>query len=370
MKKLLAMVMAMTMLCASMGVLAADGEETVIDPNVVWTFGAELTDINGAMPFYSSGNTAYATMSGADAEASGITPVSGERVMFIKSDDDSVTGAQIFNCFPTYMPELEAGTHYRLSFYHYNTGGISTPVLLVSGGGTTIDPRGGSFAAYPAGATNAWNYYELDFVTAKSMEEGTKLNMSVRSQNGANIAYDDFKLEKVNGADIRFVSGTIAKGTVATVLSQSATKDYQTGQADYIAKTADEKDVLVYPSSVLANDATAATGTINVVSSYIPKTKDETTTLCIAVYEENGDLPQLKDVIIENQTYTYTEVKSEDETVNHYYLGEDRMKTVPVDMSQYEGCYIKAFMWSSVSGLVPISGTETLPAAVAETPTE
>ena len=112
---------------------------------------------------------------------------------------------------------------------------------------------------------------------------------------------------------------------------------------------------------MLGEDATAFTGTVKAVASYIPKTMGETTALCVAIYNKDGVLQNLE---INNAAHTYKEAKKtvdEEEVIDYYYSGNERFKTISIDTAKYpEGSYAKAFIWSSAQGMLPMSDVVTL----------
>lgn len=364
MKKLLSMALAMMLLFASVGVFA-EGEATEepaapVNPNLVWKYGAEENEYAGGLAWYPSGSAStLATMSAATAEQAGITPYEGDRCVMIADIDPDVKGAAIYACFAARMPELEAGTHYRLYFSYYNVGGLATPSITISAGGTTLNPRGQSFAVYPQGAGGAWNTYMVDFVTKTDLAADAKANIEVRSVDKTTVYYDDFRLEKVDTAYVRFMS-SVATSNVDTVRTGSISS-YNKAVENYTAASADGKTAKVYGVAVLGNDATAFTGTVKAVASYIPKTMGETTALCVAIYNKDNVLQNL---IIDNNPHNYKEAKitvEEEEVVDYYYSGSERFKTVSIDTTQYPaGSYAKAFMWSSAQGMLPMSDVVTL----------
>lgn len=355
MKKLLGILLTTVMVCTSMGVLGAGTEDKTVpvSSNVVWTYGAEEKE---GLLWYPQGNGTNGYIKSVPASENIPVCPGSEGTHYLEiSDNADVKGAQIFDAHDKF-PIIEANTHYRLSFWFYTNSGAPTPAMVFSYTGAKMDPYGANKNVFPLGKQNGWKLYEIDFVTASNLESGKKIKITLRSNDSLLYLYDDFKLEKVSGADIRFVK-EMSVTDIATIRSNSTLKTRTTAAADYTADY-EGKNASVYPMCIVGDDASVFTDVKKVVSTYIPKTVGESTTLCVAIYEKSG---KLKDIIIKPKTYEFQKSMT-NETIDYYYLADDRFTIVDIDASLYPNCYMKAFMWSSIADMSAISEAATLPA--------
>ncbi len=357
MKKLLAMVMAMTMLCASMGVLATGEVTETTNPNLVFYTGFEVSDFTET--------NGITTNKGREASITTDEHYLGEKCAKVALATTAGDYRMILNLRP-----VESGETYKLSFWYKFVGQYEefAPTLYV---GTTID-NGSSYewklasikdnggTVVPKSTAGQWNYYEIYVpVPVCAADVEPKLTVLFRTaQSGQDTDvqyYDELRLEKVDGVSLSFADAN------ATVMSDLTSDKFGQSSGDVFAAgtemTVGNTERIVYPFVVKKAASNTATGSVRVFSHYVPQDTTETTTLIAGVYKDVNGTPQLQNVFVKPCVYN--------ETI------ETGIDYLDVDMTSYEGCYIKAFMWSSVSGLIPVSGTATLPAApVAETPAE
>lgn len=384
MKKLLAMVMAMTMLCASMGVLATDETEdiSVVESNVVFNVDFDPNKEGEEVVASKEGVT---TFEGAivDKATVGIAVADGQPGPTGDKCAQIANGKRIlFDWRAAANSKLEYGNSYKLGFWFYSDMDMTTTTqtspnawVLPKLEGVGINASGQYYTTpIRASMKPTWNYYEIYFTTAESGEEGTKPSMYLvfkgngGTDNTSLNYYDDITITKADGAFISFAKTT----------------DYGTSQfnSNFFSKNTPRKDITlaggtagiktwVYPRVVRSLPVTSFTGATRVMAQYSPKTLNEKTTLIAVVYEKQGDKSVVKNIYMQNHEYVADEVMStEDETVLDHYLLQPTTTYLDIPEADYAANrYIKAFMWSSVAGLIPVSGTATLPAApVVETP--
>lgn len=367
MKKLLATLLAMTMLGASMAVLAEGEAETVVDPNLVYAYGWEDDETLG---FYANGNavagsftTVGATTLGEGESAVTVTPHGGEKMLKLAGLDN---GSQN-NMFPA-RATMEWGTKYKVSFWYYDTAGTSPKFFVSCGGGDFRN--NGNWWALNHPTANTWTYYEIFFVTADSGEAANPaISLYLRTATGDTEFYDDLRIEKAEGANISYSTTAPGVTSLATVRADGSRLAYFVPQKEY---TIGGEKPQIPAIGVKTTPAEVATGTINVVSQYTPSTLTEKTSLITVVYTKKDNKMMIADVLIKPCDYTATAVYDKAEPpVFQYYQLETGINSQTVDMTKYEeGSFLKSFMWSSAAGLLPVSGTETLPAAAPAVPVE
>ncbi len=382
MKKLLSMALAMVLLCASMasmGVLALE------DNNLI--FHADFEGENGKVATWESeglsGVGSASIVYPGNGEGQENIPASpgGGYVAKIENSDSTTADKQTDNRVDWYKQTgLEFNTLYKVSFWYYSTyntlSGYTTPRLsfIVSdtsaAGDTTsvkLDSLGGAFHTVPNGEPQTWNYYEVYLMThdARYDENGTLINgikFDFRFEHNQLVDdkqyYDDIKITK---ADDAFVSFTNA----APTLSNPNNASWGSRSAAQKSYTVGNKSAWIYPYAAKFNPLSVCNGTVKVLSRYIPRSLDETTMLIAGVYKDDEKgVPKLQEIVTKTCEYKATPVTdAESGEVTHYVMAPG-YDTLDIDTTPYgEGCYIECFMWSSFSGMTPLSDVVTLPAA-------
>ncbi len=387
MKKLLAMVMAMTMLCASMGVLAEE-EETVEPIMLPASYGFEDEETNifsfsdvGYMRIVESdgGSTEEEATETAGEEAvdeTVVLPHSGNKMLKMwrtgLSDKECSLNAKLI--------QLEKNSRYKISFWHRSEVGKAPYIIIKAGNEMYIKNVNRNILS--AGTKQAWNYYEVLFTTT----ENTALSFNFVARGGQDSTtkenfeivdyYDDFRLEKLKDANVSIFAAKPAylnHTNIDTYDAKSRTSYFNPATTFSIEGAAD--NIHVYPTYLRGTPVTEFKGSVTVTSHYYPRKLGEKTILTVGIYKDENGTPILKG--IESAEYTYNK-KAEDiaegKVVSDTYPAHQRLdlnvNNLTISADDYEaGCYLRVFMWSSVSGLIPISGTTTLPAApVVETP--
>lgn len=357
MKKILGILLTAVMLLTSMSVLAAN-EAT--DPNLVYAYGWEDNETLG---FYSSGGAAAGniltvgeTTLGEGEAAVTVKPHSGEKMQQFSG----LANNNQHNMFPA-RATMEWGTKYKVSFWYYDTAGTSPRFFVTCGGAEFCNA--GNWWALNHPTAHTWTYYEVYFVTADS---GTGANPAIslylRTSASEYEFYDDLRIEKAEGANISYSTSAAGVTALATVRADGGRLQYFDPQVGY---TIGGVQPQIPAIGVKTTPAETATGIINVVSQYTPVALNEKTSLITAVYKNEGNDAVLKDVLIKPCDYTATPIyDTEDPTKISYYRLETGINSQSVNMSAYgEGCYLRSFMWSSISGMVSLSNAPTLSAA-------
>ncbi len=360
MKKLLSMVMAMVLLCASMGVLATEGET---DPNLVFYTGFEgETNSFTVIEKYTIDETVKITSSSSGAaRIVSITDEADKEMFGNQCAEVSMNRSSGDDRMEFINTPLEAGKVYKFSFWFKYTGNSEafSPKILgqVKSGSTVAGWFGvwntsNSDIVIPKTAKDTWSYYEIYIPVQMGLNTPT-LNIQFRTPFTANNAdkfyYDEIRVEKVDGASLRFAEGS--KFAMSNLASY-ATLDNANGLERATAATVSldgENTATFYPFAVKSVAPNAATGSVPVFSHYIPQNTAETATLIAGVYKDVKGTPQLQNVFVKPCVYN--------EAI------EAGIDYLDVDMSSYEGCYIKAFMLDGANMLKPMVDSEVLPAA-------
>lgn len=367
MKKLLSMALAMVLLCASMasmGVMASD--------MVIMSYGFEAAEdelLKG--PLFDNIKEGIATVLDSTVNTSEpVKPVSGTKYVRL----ENVAKNNKITTYPSRMPQLEAKTQYKLSFYWHGGGNFEYPAVKLSGP-VSMNNYIRTNYVFPKTAKDGWTKIEVYFVTDDTIAENHKLSIQLyTTENESKYEYyDEFKLEKVDGASIRFISGTpslTVDNTLTTTVQANAIRfGYYQPKNTYSIGT--EKPY-IWPVASSGIEAKSCTGNedISIVSHYIPKAVGEKTALIAAIYKDINGVPSLQSVKV-NDTCEYpvtpiAETTAMPEPHNRMDLGFD---TLIVNAEELDaGCYIECFMWSSISGMKSLSNVATLPAATAVTP--
>jgi len=378
MKKLLSMALAMVLLfatMASMGVMASD--------TVIMSYGFEAAE-NEALMEQNKGWTSLFTgleagkatildSSTTNIETEPVKPVSGTGYLKLENTEAFNNKDQKYiTAFPKAMPALEAKTQYKFSFYWHGGGTLQYPAIKLSGPVVMNGYKRDNFI-FVNSIKDAWVKFEVYFVTDDTLAEEQKLGISLYTHSGTDY-YDELKLEKVEGASIRFISGTpsLTKDNTLTNTVQANTTRYGNFKPKNTYSIGTEKPY-IWPVASSGIEAKSCTGNedINIVSHYIPKAVGEKTALIAAIYKDINGVPSLQSVKV-NDTCEYpvtpiAETTAMPEPHNRMDLGFD---TLIVNAEELDaGCYIECFMWSSISGMKSLSNVATLPAApVAATP--
>lgn len=356
MKKLLSMALAMVLLCASMasmGVLASD--------TVIMSYGFEAEEDEALKgPLFDNIKEGLATVLDSTVDTSEpVKPVSGTKYIRLENvaDNDKIT------TYSSRMPKLEAKTQYKLSFYWHGGGTFEYPAVKLSGPISMNNYKRFNYV-FPKTGTDAWMKIEVYFVTDDTIAEEQKLTIQLytTTKESKYEYYDDFKLEKVDGASIRFISGTpslTTDGTLTRTVQANATRfGYYQPKNTY---SIGAENPYIWPVASSGVEAKTCTGDINIVSHYVPKTVGEKTILIAAIYKDINGVPSLLGMKINNTCEYPTTAIAETTAMaahNRMDLGFD---TLTINASELEaGCYIECFMWSSTAGLIPVSGTATL----------
>lgn len=383
MKKLLAMVMAMTMLCASMGVLATETATTSDTEVLSFDFeGVESLADEGLATIKEEGTTVGVTKEvvetvgeGDEAVTYTITPQQGEQMAVISGT--GTTGGTYFEYDkPGDKSPLEWGSMYKLSFWWYCTGQEKAPAIYLVGGGIGMQANNTYYipsTGWRVGRT--WRYYTMYFVTADptdSTTDNVPIEIRFRLISGSTQYIDDITISKADGTFINFA--TVSKADSAIAATSTLTSDNFWKNSSYITLQNGYAVGNEYPNipvyAIRYAPTAVCTDYVQIVSQYIPKALGEKTTLVAAIYSKDEKTGLDKLETIKTQDFTYNLKTYSTNNYGDKILLEDAgVRYMNVDMRDYEGCYIKAFMWSSVAGLIPVSGTATLPAApVVETP--
>ncbi len=374
--------MAMTMLCASMGVLATETATTSDTEVLRFDFeGVEYVADEGLATIKEDDSKEIKVTKqveetvgeGDSAVKYTITPPQGEQMAVIK---DAGTGTYFEYDKPGDRSPLEWGSLYKLSFWWYCTAQEKAPAIYLVGGGTGMQANNTYYipsTGWRVGRT--WRYYTMYFVTADPTETTTNnvpIEIRFRGISGAVQYFDDITISKADGAFLNFATVSKADSTIAATSNLTSdnfwkTASYITLQNGY-AVGSDYPSIPVY--AIRYEPTAVCTEYVQIVSQYIPKVLGEKTTLVAAIYSKDEKTGLDKLETIKTQDFTYGLKTYSTANYGEKILLEDAgVRYMNVDMREYEGCYIKAFMWSSVSGMVPVSGTAILPAApVAETP--
>lgn len=378
MKKLLSMALAMVLLFASMGTFAAEETNLIFHADFEAENDEEVTMKSEG--FSAAGNVSIVCPGvGEGKEAIPASP-GGGNVVRIANTSTTTAESQTANRIEWYQQTgLAFNTLYKVSFWYYSTstkGNNTVPWLSLTVSDTSkagnitsvkLDSILGAFYTVPQAESKTWTYYEVYLMThdARYDESGTLINdikFDFRFLHNKSITekqyYDDIKITK---ADSAFVGFTNAAPTSSNP-NHASWGGRNTPQKSY---TVDNKSAWIYPYAVAFNPLSVCSGTVKVLSRYIPRDLDETTMLIAGVYKDNENgLPQLQEIVTKTCEYKATPVTdAESGAVTHYIMGPG-YNTMDIDTTPYgEGCYIECFMWSSISGMKPLSDGATLPAA-------
>ncbi len=381
MKKLLSMAIVMVLLCVSLGVLAKEENNLI--------FHADFESENDEVPTMQSegfsivGNVSIVCPGEGEGKEGIPTSPGGGNVVRIANTSTTTAESQTTNRFEWYKhTDLAFNTLYKVSFWYYSTynekSGNTVPWLSLTvsdtsaEGNTTsvkLDSILGAFYTVPQAEPKTWTYYEIYLMThdARYDENGTLINgikFDFRFLHNKQLTdkqyYDDIKITKADGA---FVSFTNAEPGVSNP-NHKSWGSRNVAQSRY---TAENKSAWIYPYAVKFNPLSACGGTVKVLSRYIPRSLDERTMLIAGVYKDNEKgVPKLQEIVTKTCEYKATAVTDADSGEVSHYVMAPGYDTMDIDTTPYgEGCYIECFMWSNVSGMIPISDVATLPAAPA-----
>ncbi len=359
MKKLLSMVLAMVLLCASMASMGVMASGTVI---MSYGFEAEEDKLLGGALFDNINEGVATVLDSTVNTSEPIKPVSGTKYLRL---DNTTTTRKKLSAYDSRMPKLDAKSRYKLSFYWHGNENFEYPAVNLSGP-IKMNNYTRTNYIFPKTAKDAWMKIEVYFVTDDTLAEEQKLGIQLYTASGTEY-YDDFKLEKVDRASIRFISGTpsLTQDNTLTNTVQGNTTRYGYYQPKNTYSIGNEKPY-IWPAASSGIEAKTCTGNedINIVSHYLPKAIGEKTILIAAIYKDINGVPTLQGIKV-NDTCEYITTSIAQTTAlaahNRMDLGFD---TLTISASELEaGCYIECFMWSSVSGMIPLSDVATLPAA-------
>lgn len=368
MKKLLSMALAMMLLFASVGVFA-EGEATEepvepVDPNVVLYTGFEegtLND-NGFVEQTSSNSGKYWALEESGAYA-------GNRclkVAFYSADGSYRVQANRLEIEP-------ANAVYKLSFWFkygvFTAGNVFAPRILIQDGTDKASPINMLYSVkengdiIPTCNVDEWTYYEVYFAVTDAT---THLTIQLRNAGTAKAKdafyYDEFKLEKVeDGLSYNFAEGDSTKAGFAMSDLTSVQFGATTGNNRALGTelTIDNETVTLYPVVLTAKPKTEATGVVRVITRYIPNALPKQATMVLAVYKDDAvtKLPVLQGMETDDLEYATTTRNTEtDGTETSFNILQNAgIQYTDIDMSKYEeGSYLKAFLWSSAQGMVPL----------------
>lgn len=360
MKRLVGLFVLAMLLVSPLGSLAARAEEA--GTNIIVKEDFEQGKIS-SLGSATAGNGTISLVDKNNPPEGGneINPLAGNYC--VKLTGSPWSNAKLFLDWGNKNGKMEWNTTYRLSFWIVKTSGgaansIGGPYLTLSCGGT-----GFSWTGVPEGAAwldAGWTYYEVFFTTgapAENTEDNPTINLVLATYPGQSTYYDDIKLEKVDRAFLSFVEPTgIATSSITGTNYLSKT----TIQKNY---TIDGKTAWLYPFCQKVKPVSALGGNVRVMAQYVPETVTEKSSLMVGIYESDEDGDRLVDVQIKEANYAGTPVYKEgSETEVDYYTMGDGVEYMDVDTSAYKtgNYYMKAFMWSSVSGLKPLGESAVL----------
>lgn len=349
MKKLLGILLTTIMLCTSMGVLGAN--------DYVWSNSLETYEVNSGMPtaFMYGSSAKNVSISVVNTKDEGLATVQGlgDKCLKIVGNTGATGTYYTRNKEANGIPKLEANTTYKYSFWWYpvgTSGDVAIQFGLYSIGGAKIRSLG-QYYGVPNGKCNQWNYYEIYFHTKDVFTEDEEYRpyVEMKPVAGRTEYYDMFAFEKVEGVSISFFDGSNGVGK-SNVSKMTATDRY-------VAQTNHQIENQ-YPSiyAVAANGVpvSEAKGKINIVTHYIPNKLTDKNILVAGIYQKEGDNEKLRQVLIKTNDY-----KAEGDSLKY----DSNIRDLSVDMTNYPGCYIKAFVLSDFNAMKPISTIATLPAA-------
>lgn len=388
MKKLLGILLTAVMVCTSMGVLATGETTEVGNSTTVWTWGFEQTEGDVKASDDAQSNLVFAPSQSSNQKGTNrvvnqatdpkvLSAHSGEQYMYL----NGTSGTRYWSTSEGKTVALEEKTLYRFSFYYAITNGTATPYLSLNGGGTKfISERGfigfsqgtKSTAGTPADTTQGieavpgtakWNYYEVYFMTADTLDTTNYLTLSFYAQKDGHEYYDDLKLEKINGRTaISFKTGTGAKNNTDSILSKNWKMIPQEGWA--VSGASDSK-VLLYPLCSSGPHATVTNSPLYVNITHAPRAIKETITVIVGWYDMVNGQEVLKGIKMKPITFE-AKTKTDAEGKTEYYFGDNMMNTNAVDtlyISGVKNYHIKAFAVSNLTNLEPLAPMATLPAA-------
>lgn len=417
--------MAMTMLCASMGVLATGEAPVGNNTTLVWAWDFENENIGlvGSETYpkvqtetsvlggpSTTGGLLYKTDSRGDGtilsdnEVAGLTAFSGNR--FLRLNTSSATAISYAPSTPHLIP-LERNTFYKLSF-RFATAQLTAAYVNIAFSDSAAENKvtafqsgnnnGAFWDSYPiynntAGCgkstkvvetveevetekyTNViWNYYEVYFLSEDAADRYLRFTITLgKSATAYQTFYDDMKLEKVNGSTA--VSFSSAVGGTSNYTNMIGTRSLTVnGQK---AGMVGETSVMAYPTSLLRVPLENMQEKVVVSVTHLPKTEKENITLVIGQYAEENGNAKLLNIWSTPLEYTATTKKGEDgETVTEYYYAAEAVKKNAITLNELTNTtdsYLQAFVLDGISGLRPVGGKTVLKAAtpaVEETPAE
>lgn len=369
MKKLLSMALAMMLLFASVGVFA-EGEATEepvapVNPNLILNADFEPNKEGEEVVASKEGiTTSEGTI--VDKKTVGIAPAAGtpgpEGDLCIELEPnkrlviDRAEGSS----------GMDYSQTYKMSFWFYTgqtsaNNGWTMPFIDGSG----IKANGQWYTTPARTSTNPeWTYYEIYFDKGDAPEDSTTPSYwhQFKGNGGKDGSYknyyDDLKIEKVDGASITFAktSGYATSTFDANFFGKNSKtiRTFSDGTKD--------ATTWVYSRVIKSVPVSAFTGATRVIAQYTPKTLNEETTLIAVVYEKQGDKSVLKNIYTQACPNKADAVMSAtDETVLDHYLLQPTTTYLDIPEADYaENCYVKAFMWSSTQGMLPLGSDAVL----------
>lgn len=363
MKKILGILLTAMMLLTSVSVLA---EEEEVTPTTLPVFDGFEDNEERFFTFKNDHGISIV-----EAE-NNVVPVNGTKMLkFVDASSerraDLITGNIV----------LEENSKYKISFYHYakltGTNVGKAPYIYFDCGNAYIRNVNRNIIA--TATTNLeWKKYELFFVTGKDVTSCT-FSFAHRTNESGTEYYDDFKIEKLNGASISFYTATVANQDTNTITRMDqynqSRASYYDPETTYAIGT---KMPAIYPVHITGIDVKSVSDAIvggvkqdiKVATQYTPKTAGERATLLVGIYKNDANgTPILQKIKMDTWDYP-TEQIAENKVENaaaHERLGVG-INYITVAASEYDAdCYIKAFMVNNFADLNSISDIVTLPNA-------